>query len=183
VLKKGSVTEPKAACNVFYILTPTKYYHTAILVKGAPAVDIMSAVGPFSTYGIDHVSLVNNATLTSQSYFRNLCCITAGYKSFPQQPPIDQMSYEKSVNKEHLERSFYVALLSIDMPATIHLLLKFKIVQGNLQHELYLAHPKLSIRAFIKWCKEAQVFNCNMASPLYLKYTGTVENTEYHRGG
>jgi hypothetical protein len=145
----------------------------------------MSAIGAFSNYGMDQVSPVNSATLTGQSYFRNLCYMIPEFK-----PPVastDQMSYEKSVKKEQLERVFNGAALSIVRPTAIYALFKFKRVRTSRTTKLYLALRKLSIRAFIKRCKETQYFNWNMALPLTLaycsKYRRTVESAAVcHRG-
>ena len=84
----------------------------------------MSAIGTFSTYGIDQVSLVNSATLTGQSYFRKLSYVTAEYK-LPADPT-NQRSHDKSVKKKQLERVFAGAALSIARPTAIYALLKFK---------------------------------------------------------
>lgn len=83
----------------------------------------MSAIGAFSTYGMDHVGLVNSARLTGQSYFRNFFCVTLEYM-LPA-APTNEMSYEKSVKKEQLERVFAGAPLSIFRPTAIYALLKF----------------------------------------------------------
>ncbi len=144
----------------------------------------MSAIGAFSNYGMDQVSTVNSATLTGQSYFRNLCCMIPEYK--PPAASTDQMSYDKSVKKEQLERVFNGEALSIVRPTAIYALFKFKRVQATCTTKLYLAVPKVT-RAFIKWCKETQYFNWKMALPLTLaycsKYTRTVESAAVcHRG-
>jgi hypothetical protein len=52
---------------------------------------------------MDQLSLVYNATLTGQSYFRNLCCVIPENK-LPA-VPTDQMPFEKSVKKEQFEKS------------------------------------------------------------------------------
>jgi hypothetical protein len=89
----------------------------------------MSAIRAFSTYSMDHVGLVNSATLTGQSYFRNLFCVTLEYML-----PANHISHEKSVKKVQLERVFAGATLSFVWPTAIYALLKFKkvgIVDSN----------------------------------------------------
>lgn len=145
----------------------------------------MSAIGAFSNYRMDQVSPLNSATLTGQSYFRNLTCMIPEYK--PPAASTDQMSYKESVKKEQLERVFNGAALGIVRPTAIYALFKFKRVQATCTTKLYLAVRKLSIRAFIKWCKETQYLNWNMALPLTLaycsKYSRTVERAAVcHRG-
>jgi hypothetical protein len=73
-----------------------------IRVEDDAEVGILSAIGAFSTYGIDFVGLVNGTTLTGQSYFRKLSCVTREYK-LPA-VPTSYTSYEKPVKKEQLER-------------------------------------------------------------------------------
>jgi len=120
----------------------------------------MSAIGTFSTYGIDQVSLVNSATLTGQSYFRKLSYVTAEYK-LPADPT-NQRSHDKSVKKKQLERVFAGAALSIARPTAIYALLKFKQARPTCRTKFDLAHPKSSMRTLVKWCKEGQYFNLNM---------------------
>jgi hypothetical protein len=117
----------------------------------------MSAIGTFSTYGIDQVSLVNSATLTGQSYFRNLSYMTPEH--MPPAAPMIQMSHEKSVKKEQLERVFAGAALSIVRLTAIYALLQFKEIPPTCSTKFDLAHPKSSMRAFAKWCKESQYIN------------------------
>jgi hypothetical protein len=102
----------------------------------------VTAIGAFSTYGVDLVCRVNNATLTGQSYFRNLSYVTPEHKLSA--APANQTSREKSVRKEHLERLFAGAALSIIKPAAICALLKFKEVPGICNTNFDLAHSKLS---------------------------------------
>ena len=84
----------------------------------------MSAIRAFSTYSMDHVGLVNSATLTGQSYFRNLFCVTLEYM-LPA-AHTNHISYKKSVKKEQLEMVFAGATLSVVWPTAIYALLKFK---------------------------------------------------------
>jgi hypothetical protein len=138
----------------------------------------MSAIGTFSTYGTDQVSLVNSATLTGQSYFRNLSYMTPEH--MPPAAPMIQMSHEKSVKKEQLERVFAGAALSIVRLTAIYALLQFKEIPPTCSTKFDLAHPKSSMRAFAKWCKESQYINWDMMLLLTLvycsKYTGIVES-------
>lgn len=138
----------------------------------------MSAIGAFSTYGMEQVSLVNSAILTGQSYFRNLSYVTPEH--MPPAAPIIQMLHEKSVKKEQLERVFAGAALSIVRLTAIYALLKFKEIPPTCSTKFDLAHPKSSMRAFAKGCKEGQYFNWDMMLPLTLiycsKYTGIVES-------
>ena len=138
----------------------------------------MSTIGTFSTYGIDQVSLVNSATLTGQSYFRNLSYVTPEH--MPPAAPMIQMSHEKSVKKEQLERVFAGAALSTVRLTAIYALLQFKEMPPTCSTKFDLAHPKSSMRAFAKWCKESQYINWDMMLPLTLvycsKYTGIVES-------
>jgi hypothetical protein len=84
----------------------------------------MSAIRAFSTYNMDHVGLVNSATMTGQSYFRNLFCVTLEYM-LPA-ASTNHISHEKSVKKVQLERVFAGATLSFVWPTAIYGLLKFK---------------------------------------------------------
>jgi hypothetical protein len=115
----------------------------------------MSAIRALSTYGIDQVSLVNSATLTGQSYFRKLSYVTPEYK-LPADPT-NQRSHDKSVKKKQLERVFADAALSIVRLTAIYALLKFKEIPPTCSTKFDLAHPKSSMRAFAKWCKEVNI--------------------------
>jgi hypothetical protein len=116
----------------------------------------VSAIGTFSTYGIDDVGLVNSTTLTSHSYFRNLSCVTCECK-LPA-APTNQTSTEKAAGKERLERVFLSTALSILKPTAICALLKFNELCSTCSTKFGLAHPKLSIRAFVKRCKDGPIF-------------------------
>jgi hypothetical protein len=80
VLKRSSPTAPEAVATFSTTRRPRSIYSFAILVKRAAGIGIVSAIGAFSTHGMDLVCLVNSATLTRQSYFRNLSCVTPEYK-------------------------------------------------------------------------------------------------------
>jgi hypothetical protein len=121
----------------------------------------VSAIGAFSTHGVDLVCLVNSAILTGQSYFRNLSCVTPEYK-LPA-APANQTSQEKSVEKEHLERLFAGAALSIIKPTAICALFKFKEVPGIFSTNFDLAHSKLSVRALLNGVKTV-----NISTPINL---------------
>jgi hypothetical protein len=84
----------------------------------------MNTIRAFSTYGMDHVGLVNSAALTGERYLRNLFCVTLEYML----PAIttNHISHEKSVKKEQLERVFADGTLSVVWSTAIYALLKFK---------------------------------------------------------
>jgi hypothetical protein len=142
---------------------PRSIYSIAILVKGDREVGILAAIGAFLTYGTDNVCLVNSATLAGQSYFRNLSCVTPEYK-LPA-TPTNETSHESSVKKVQSEGMFAGAALSIIKPTAIYALLKFKEVRATCSTIFDFAHPKLSMRAFVKWCKVGQYFNWDMVLP------------------
>ena len=95
-----------------------------VLVKDQAEVGIMSAIGAFSNYRMDQVSPLNSTTLTGQSYFRNLFCVTLEYM-LPA-ASTNHISHEKSVKKEQLERVFADGTLSVVWSTAIYALLKFK---------------------------------------------------------
>jgi len=115
----------------------------------------MSAIGAFSTYGIDQVSLVNSAILTGQSYFRNLSYVTPEH--MPLAAPMIQMSHEKSVKKKQLERVFAGAALSIVRLTAIYALLQFKEIPPTCSTKFDLAHPKSSMRAFANGVRRVNI--------------------------
>ena len=99
MLKRSSnPTVPKQLVTFSTWRTTEKcIYSVAILVKGDADVGIVGTVGAFSTYGRDHVDLVNNTTLTGQSYFRKSSRVTYEYK-LPA-AATNQMPQEKSNKK------------------------------------------------------------------------------------
>jgi hypothetical protein len=98
----------------------------------------------------------------------------------PPAAPMIQMSHEKSVKKKQLERVFAGAALSIFRLTAIYALLQFKEIPPTCSTKFDLAHPKSSMGAFAKWCKESQYINWDMMLPLTLvycsKYAGIVES-------
>ena len=93
----------------------------------------MGTTGTFSTYGRDHVDLVNNTTLTGQSYFRQLSRVTYEYKL----PEVAMnQTPQKSAIKPHLERVFADAALTIVKPTAIYVVLKFKEVLATCSTDL-----------------------------------------------
>jgi hypothetical protein len=94
----------------------------------------VGTIGAFSTYGMDHVDLVNNTTLTGLCYFRRLWRVTREYK-LPA-APTNQTPQEKSVKKQQLERVLAGAGLTIVKPAAIYAVVKFKEVQATCTTDL-----------------------------------------------
>src|SRR5215213_3130820 len=84
----------------------------------------MSAIRAFSTYSMGHVGRFSSASLTGQSYFRNLFCVRVEYM-LPA-ASTNHISHDKSVKKEQSERVFAGATLSFVWPTAIYGLLKFK---------------------------------------------------------
>lgn len=165
--QESTPTEPEAADNIFNNFGDREVYtySIAILVKGdAEGGTMMSAIVAFSTYhGMDYVGLVNGATLTGASYFRDMPYLTQEHV-LPA-APTNQMSYGKSDKKEQLERVFASAALSIARPTAIYALLKFKEVRPTCRTKFDLEedHPKLSImRDLLNGVKGGSLFQFNM---------------------
>jgi hypothetical protein len=93
----------------------------------------VGTTGAFSTYGRDHVDLVNNTTLTGQSYFRQLSRVTYEYK-LPEAAM--NQTPQKSAMKPHLERVLADAALTIVKPTAIYVVLKFKEVLATCSTDL-----------------------------------------------
>ena len=94
----------------------------------------MDTVGAFSTYRRNEVDLVNNTTLTGQSYFGNLPCVTYEYK-LPA-AATNQTPQEKSNKKQRVERVFADAALNIVKPTANYAVLKFKEVLATCNTDL-----------------------------------------------
>jgi hypothetical protein len=158
-------------------------YSVAILVKGNAEVGgIVGTVGAFSTYRRDDVDLLNNTTLTGQSYFRNLSRVTFEYK-LPA-AATNQTPQKKSNKKQHVERVFADAALNIIKPTAIYAVLKFR-GTGNLQHRFDFADPESAMRRLIEWSPttEREYFKWKRILQLTLtycsKYIQIVESSHY----
>jgi hypothetical protein len=126
---------------------------------------MVSAIGAFSTYGMDHVGLGDRGTLTGQSSFRDLSCVIPEYE-LPA-APTKQTLHERSVKKERLESMFTGAALSVIKPTVIYTMPKFKQVWATCSTKFDLTHPKLSVRALLNGVKTVNI-SIGICTPIKL---------------
>ncbi len=121
--KRNVATEAEATGNTLYnytteglVLYCNSGCHTEI--------HIMSTIGAFSTYGMDHVPLANSVTLRGHSCFRSLFYMILEHKQ-QSTAPSNQAPYENLTKKEQLGGVFAGVAKGIVMATAIYGLIKF----------------------------------------------------------